>query len=346
MDYKNAYTGKFPTAFADKNLMLGPMNNQEIKVESNINNIKYNTLIVDSSDRNWNVADTNCYTIEFRDTYNFVDSIELVDGFVPSSGYNISSCNNKIDFKVDDHKYSLRIGEGVYTIITLLEVLEKEMSNKSGLDFKCTLDVITHKVTIKINSDDEEVDEFELLFTDGKEIVGDSSIGPIITINEQTGKKEYMRADTSVKRNSYVHDTIAKVLGFKPINLEGHKSYTGQMVYNIRQFEYVALYINTDKDDDFRVIESPNDNVSGAFAILYVNPLLEALNTTKYNERICDNMKYINYFNPPISFKKIKIEFRSPNGTLYNFNGKDHYLVLRIRQMFENPINRSTSQIM
>ena len=363
MDYKKAYDGVMPTSFADNiKPLLGPMNNQSVRVEQNLNNIIDNILVVSSEDRNWDISEANNYTIEFKDTYNFVYSLELVDGFVPSSGYNICSYTNRLDFRVNDRSYTIRLEEGNYIIDTLLQALEKEMHKKSGYRFTCKTNAITRKVTISLHSrssessddssddsSDESSDdpnEFELIFTDGREIVGDSSQGTVMETDERTGKKEFKRMDTSVKRNAYITDSIGKVLGFKPVNLSGHHSYVSQMVFNLKPFDYVSLYLNTDKDEDFFIVDSPNDHVSGAFALIYLNSVPESFNTTKYNDRVCDKMIYINYFTPPISFKKLKIEFRAPNGRPYNFNGKEHYLVFRIGRMFENTILRSTNQIM
>lgn len=310
---------------------LGPYDKQSIFVSDNPENIISNSFIINSSSRNWNMYPPESYTLELNTNYRYVHSIELIDGYVPSSGYNISKYNNYFKFEIGSEVYQLYIDEGYYDIIKLLNTLEKNMSDISGTKFKCYENNITRKITI------ESEHCFDLIFTDRDEIVGTNGKSETLIINK-VGKKEKMNIQTGNKKNTYISNSIGKILGFKPQNLYGLKKYTGQMIYNLKPFDYLGLYVGTSTSGDFSNVDVPlcNSNSDGPFAVLWLNSTNESFDLTRINQRITMNIKYKRYFNPPINIDKIIIEFKTPDGLLYNFNGQEHYLIFEVKQLFEN----------
>jgi len=50
--------------------------------------------------------------------------------------------------------------------------------------------------------------------------------------------------------------------------------------------------------------------------------------------RVIDNGRFKMNFNPPIHFNKMKLQFKTVDGNLYDFNGVDHYLLFEIKRVF------------
>jgi hypothetical protein len=324
-NYSKSYTNNFPITSAVKNDYKGAKDNQEIKIDTNLNNINKNVLLVSSEDRDWNTQDAN----------RFVHSIELIDGSVPTSGYNI--INKCLNFNVGSTEYIINIPDGYYSIKTLLETIEHKMNKVSNLTFDLSVDKLTHHVHIHAHNHHE----FELLFTDGEEFIGEAQYGEIMTSNDnKTGIKEFKKMRLGTKRNKYINNSIGKMLGFKPINLTDNHEYTSQFGYNMLPYPYLGLFITTDKHQNIGEIASPNSNMTDAFAILYLNN--DNYTLSKLDDHVGGiTYKYIKYMNPPISFKSLKIEFKTPDGNRYHFNGKENYLLLELGQMFERNIIRT-----
>ena len=153
----------------------------------NANNIRFtdstdhtatDLILIDSASRNWDTEETNSYTVYLGTELQYVHSLELVDGFVPTSGYVIMSQNNTINFQetkiqIMSNTYtSATVPNGSYDIVDLLNHLSVSMTNASqvGNKYKCILDETTHKVSITSN-DHSGKGIFNLIFTDGRKSV-------------------------------------------------------------------------------------------------------------------------------------------------------------------------------
>lgn len=303
----------------------------------NLDNLTTDLVVIDSAARNWDKDETNDYTIFLGQTFNYVHSIELVDGYIPASGYKINNYNNVIYFQENDQDVSAVITAGNYVITLLLEELSVAMTEASpnNYSYQCSVDIITNKVTISCDH------QFNLIFADGTEVVGERGQMDTLVINPITNRKEIQRVEVSDSRRKYIANSIGKILGFKPINLEHHKEYTGQMVYDLTPYQYIAIFVNTENSDSFGNITapSPDRGANGAFAVV---PLTD--HCYKFNQ-VIDNGRFIMYFNPPIHYNKLKIQFRTLDGHLYDFNGMDHYLVFEVKRMFTKEIIKSLKNL-
>src|SRR5437016_10642295 len=70
------------------------VNAQNIKFTDSVSNVATDLILVDSASRNWDKENSNEYTIFFNEEFQYVHSIELVDGYIPNSGYTITPQNN------------------------------------------------------------------------------------------------------------------------------------------------------------------------------------------------------------------------------------------------------------
>lgn len=313
-----------------------------INFVNDLDNIESNIIVVDSASRNWNKEDSNNYTIYLGEKIQYVHSIELIDGYVPASGYLINESNNVIYFcEKKTMIITACVEPGNYNIKELLTCLSSTMTkaSRNRQTYKCTLNPLTNKVNISSDG------LFKLLFVDGTEVVGDRSTIETLIINPITGKKELCKVETSDSRSRYPKNSIGKILGFKPIDLDNESIYTGQMIFALRPYSYLGIFVNTENDDDFNNISSPNpDNgIDGAFAIVSLDK--NDLYYDLHYHQVVDNGRYIKTFNPPIHFSKIKIHYQTVDGHLYNFNGIDNYLIFKVTRTFGKEIPRSLNNL-
>lgn len=329
-----------------KQLPVNFYSNQTITYPETVSQVASNFVVIDSRSRNWDKEDSNDYIIQTNEKFQNVVSIALVDAYIPSSGYVLTEHNNLIivieeyeEHSKDKEKHiHVRIPCGYYTIDTLSTKIGELMTQNSfiGQIYTVSCDDISRKVSISSQS------KFSLIFHEGEEVIGDSGFADQIVTNKH-GKKEIKKVDISQRRKKYVHDSIGSIIGFKPHNLYGKNSYTGQMIYDLNPYEYVSIYVNTENDEDFKQITapSPNGGADGSFAIAHLGrgeDFYKILNFT-------DNSYYIRHFNPPIQFSKIKVSFRTADGYKYEFEGLNNYLVFEIKQAFERQIITNLSQL-
>lgn len=310
----------------------------------NIDNISTDTIVIDSASRNWNKENNNDYTINLGQNFQYVHSIELIDGYVPASGYIINNNNNLLYFQEhNDSPIIACVNPGNYNIKTLLKVLESSMNDSSQhhYKYKCILNQFTNKILISCDH------HFNLIFTQRTEVVGDRGLIETMVINPMTNRKELCKIETSDSRNKYIDNSIGKILGFKPINLEGDNHYIGQMVYDLLPYKYLAIFVNTENHDKFDniIAPSPDNGINGAFAIVsLLDNCYNCYNINKYIQ-VIDNGRYIQTFNPPISFNKLKIQFKTLDGSPYDFNGVDHHLVFEVKRIFNREVITSLQNI-
>lgn len=304
-------------------------------------------ILVDSAFRSWDTEESGNYINILPEEMNYVHSIELIDGYIPSSAYIINRDNNVFYFQENKAQilnrtfYTVIIPVGNYDINALLNQIKAGMqqASKSKSIYKVTVDNITDKITI---STDNGVgsDIFNLIFSIGTEVIGDRGYMDTLVIDPITQNKEFKRVETSNNRNQYISNSIGKMIGFKAINLIGQYSYTGQMIYKLRPYEYVSIFVNTTNADDFKKIiaASANEGAEGAFALCHLDRGNEYFDIFSNRNQVVDNARYIRTFNPPISFSKLKIQFKTINNTIYDFNGLDNYLLFEIKRVFNRKI--------
>jgi hypothetical protein len=315
---------------------------ENINVVSKTDCIEPELLVIDSSGRNWDKEESNNYRLFLGQKFQYVHSIELVDGFVPASGYIINQTNNQLHFCEHHKVIEIQIPHGNYGINDLTQQIGLLMNDASPhhYTYSCTVDKITRKVIFTCDHD------FELIFGDGSEVVGERGLVETLTIDPKSGRKELKRVETAEKRHRYIQHSIGLLLGFKPINLEGSDHYTGQMIYELVPNKYLAIYVNTENSEDFKKITAPsiNNGADGAFALVPLDRNGDHFSITRYNQ-VVDNSRYIKTFNPPIQFNQLRIRFQTVDGQLYDFNGLDHYLVFEIKRTFGHEVIRNLKNL-
>jgi hypothetical protein len=322
-------------------------NNQTIDYAKSISDISGEFLLIDSTNRNWNTEDSNNYIIETGQKYQDVVSIELVDAYIPATGYVITDTNNRLLLSENDDEdggqcINVYIKEGYYTIDSLSSQIGSQLTTSSINHYTYTVssDPISKMVTISSNGP-----EFSLIFEDGYEIIGDNGLTEELVINNKTHRKEIRKIQSGQRRNKYLCNSIGPTLGFRAINLKGQNSYTGQLIYNLSPFEYIAIFINTENSENFKNIQTlgPNDGADGAFAVAKQNVLT---NTNIFSIiNFTNREQFTKFFNPPIQFSKIKVQFKTLTGKFYNFYGLENYLVLEVKQLFGKRIVNTISQL-
>ena len=300
-------------------------------------------ILVDSSARNWDKEDSNDYMVTLKTEMHYVHSIELVDGYIPVSGYVIDEHNNSMYFQETKNQINYgsyctaTIPSGCYDITTLLNHLSVSMNTASIVKnkYKCIVDSLTQRVTITCKPK-VDIDQFNLIFTDGDEVIGDRGFMETLVIDPYTNLKELRKVETSNNRRRYIAGSIGRIIGFKAINLTGCLEYVGQQAYTLRPYEYLALFVNTENSEDFRNIIScePTNGADSAFAIVQLDRESDSFELSNKRRQIIENLHYIKTFNPPISFSKIRIRFKTPYGHLYNFNGLDNYLLFEVKRAY------------
>lgn len=117
-----------------------------------------------------------------------------------------------------------------------------------------------------------------------------------------------------------IDNNMGSVLGFSPVLLTNNSSYTSDRVVNLSGEQYVLL-----KLDNIKNIQGQNKYIQDGFAKI-------SLNTKETNRFFTTNSDYtaIKMFaNPVSSLAYLDISFCSYLG-LYDFNGMDHSLTLKI----------------
>lgn len=303
-----------------------------LRFTESMDQIEPGLLVVDSSSRNWDKEDSNHYTLPLGEHFAYVHSIELIDGYVPASGYLVDSHHNTLHFQEGSGSPILQatIEPGNYEIQSVLSLLSTAMNQVSPhhWNYLCQLDPVTLKVTIMADH------VFKLCWANGTEVVGDRGLTETQVIDPVTHKREIRRVETSNSRRRYMDNSIGKILGFRPVDLDGHTEYQGTMIYELAPYKYVGIFVNTENVDDFKkiVAPSPDNGINGAFAMVPLN-VTSTCYEIKYNQ-VISNGRFIKTFNPPIHFNQIKIQFRSIDGQLYDFNGLDNFLIFEVKKIF------------
>ena len=269
--------------------------------------------------------DSNNFTLSLGQQFHYVHSIELIDGYVPSSGYTISQHNNTLYWQETDPEIiRIELISGSYTIKTLLKTLSDMMTQHSPNHhtYKCRLDPITRHVSI------ESTHHFNLIWTDNTETVGERGTMETLVVNPESHRKELRKVETGDQRRRYITNSIRQVLGFKPINLEGSRQYVGQMVYHLQPYQYLGIFVNTENSDDFKkvIAPSPDRGVDGLLRLSHYKGT--------HIIKLSIIAGFITTFNPPINFNKIRIQYRTMDGQLYDFNGLENQLLFEVRSVF------------
>lgn len=297
-------------------------------------------IIIDSRYRNWDTESPSNYTCYLGQKFDYVQSIELVDGYVITSNYVIGQDNNMLAFIEKSQVIEITIPEGIYSIDQLCQVISTLMTDASTHDYEYICERNPQLDQIIIRTKHHHV--FDLIWSDGNEVIEDNGLMDIVVNDPTTHKKITQRVAAGKRRQSYRPNSIGPILGYKPINLCGTYSYIGQNIYNLYPDDYLALHLTNDTHDDFSNIYAQTNaqGARGAFAILDLSTSLSRPLGTA-NRQYTSRRRFIKKFDPPIRLTKLRVEIKKPNGNYYDFHGLDHYLFLIIRRDYNRQYDKT-----
>ena len=135
------------------------INAENVRYSENLYRIQPWKLHVSSKSRNYNLETPQDYTNIFSNYFNNVFSIELVDGYLPSSGYNVTVYNNVLYFQTTfdeenegTYKQAI-IPPGFYTI----DELSTEIKNKMELACSAQGETVTFVVGTNLDTPSENI---------------------------------------------------------------------------------------------------------------------------------------------------------------------------------------------
>ena len=114
---------------------------------------------------------------------------------------------------------------------------------------------------------------------------------------------------------------MPRLLGFDPAtSLNGGLAYTGPYRFNLMPYDYLAVHITGLAQSSHQLVTSPNQAVDQAMFIVW------------FQKRGAKdlNLRYVKYYNPPIDLDTIQVEFRTPQGHLYNFRGRQVQMLFKV----------------
>lgn len=313
--------------------------------ENTSNNVKEDVIIVDSRFRNWDHETQSNYTYYLGQQFDYVQSLELVDGYVISSSYVINSDNNQLSFSEKSKIIEIEIPIGVYTIDQLCDQISLLMTDSSthNYTYMCRVDPLLEKIVI---SSLDHHEKFDLLWSDGTEMIEDGGTIETFVSDSVTHKRISQKVSTGQTRRTYRRHSVGKILGFLPIDLIGSHTYVGQQVYNLYPDEYIAIHVTTENNDDCKNVVSHVSAVgnNGAFALLDLSQSTSRPIGTA-NRQYTPRRRFTRFFNPPIRFSRLKIEIKKPDGSYYDFHGLDHYLFFIVQRVYNRQLIGPVNQL-
>jgi len=311
---------------------------QSVIWDNTANNVKEDIIIVDSRYRNWDTETQSNYTYYLGQQLEYVQSLELADGYVISSTYVVNADTNSLTFAEKSDIIAIEIPIGIYNISQLCDRVATLMTDGSNHNYtySCHVDTLLDKIVICSLNHQEK---FDLLWSDGSEILEDGGMIDTLVVDPITHKKTQSKVQAGRTRRSYRNNSIGKLLGFLPIDMMGHHSYTGQQVYNLYPDEYVSIHVTTENNDDCKNIVSHVSAIgnNGAFAVLELSQSIARPQGTA-NRQYTPARRFTRFFNPPIKFSKLKIEIKKPDGSYYDFHGMDHYLFFIVQRVYNRKV--------
>lgn len=248
------------------------------------------TLFIDSRDRNYvNYPSSNSYKLSLNKQYRDVIAIELTKGMVPNSGFYIGNQNNSIVFNeaLDTTQITTTIPTGYYTKDELFTQIGTSMTSATGATLTYTV------------SDNPTT----------KQVIISSSADFVLYFKSTTGE--------------YAQGSIAPVLGYPPQNFTSSDSYTATSPFCESIDEpYVCLHLKEATN-----MHSTSRGADQAFAVIPMLGRTTGCEREFFGKQTAHTGKTTKHFNPPISrINELTISFKRHDGTLYDFNGKEHFL--------------------
>lgn len=257
------------------------------------------TLLIDSRDRNYTLyPNSNSYKLHLNRQYRDVVAIKLTKGMIPHSGFYVSSQNNTIHFSEGSVNYTASIATGYYDQSDLFDAIGTAMSDVGGT------------YSLALSSDQKR---------------------NVIITGVDTFKLQFLSAT-----GEYLENSIGPLLGFPPQNSStAATTQTGSHPFceNIDEEPYVAIHLE----------EAPNMDALGrgadqAFAIIPLQGTnVDGCGREFFGKHTANNGETVKHYNPPIgTLRSMTLKFKKHDGTLYDFNGKEHFLMFDIYTLNAN----------
>lgn len=254
-------------------------------------------LVVDSSERNRDLYENaGQYTYNFIKGYTEVVSVQLVKANIPSSGYIVNSSNNLVTFTYGTISYVATLSTGNYTSTQLADELQLQMNTEVGFintgPAGSRFDVELDSITLVLTITSPSTSPETIVFIAGAIAGADVIIG--------LGQDN---ATSTLAGSSHV------LVLPNTINLNPDR----YMILHIRGLERC---------------NSNNNATQGAFCVIPFDITIDAFTL---GQDTINSDSYTYYFTEPLpKFTKMEISFLKRDGSIYDFNGKDHFMVFQI----------------
>ena len=258
-------------------------------------------LVVDSSERNRDIHENpGQYTYNFIKGYKEVVKVQLVKANVPSSGYVVMSSNRVVTFTYDAVQYSINLTIGNYTSDELAAELQLRMNDACGF---ADTDPVEDRFLV-------EVDELRAALR----VTSPAAGAEIVFIAGATNNADNIIGLGTDDATSTFDGTSHVV--------------TLPNSFNLNPDRYIILCIR-----GLERCDSNSSAIQGSFCIIPFDSTTENFAIGQDND--CINIdSYTYYFTEPLpKFTKMEITFLKRDGSVYDFNGRDHFMVFQITSL-------------
>ena len=250
------------------------------KTESKDISTRQHRVVIDSRDRDMiKYPDPSNYVIDINHDIRDVLSVQLVAYDIPFNNISVTEDNNLFEYlDANGDLQTIEIPEGEYNVITLLtNMINGLFVGNSSPNYP--LLVSTSNIQLELNT----TDATRFLFA----------------------------SDTG-----YRHRSIAKTLGFEPVDITASGSTTAKYKYHLEAERYVALFLQAAK-----LCQTTNPGTHECFAMIprYVD---------SEGAQALDTFVRKRFAAPIAALDKIRVRFKTRGGSYYNFENKDHRLEL------------------
>ena len=263
----------------------------------------YHQLVIDSRDRDSKLYPRpNDYVIHLKSPLRDVVSLEMLQICVPKSEDLINDNNNNFTFQetqqqIDDGTYvTAQVPNGQYQIISeLTDALTTAMNSAS-----------TTGATYTVSCD---------------------PLTNLVTISVSGGSGIFGIYNSA--NGEYMPGNMSSNIGFGATNVNTTSgSLTSDGVYDIDGADYIVMEL-----EGVSNCMGSSDTLDGCFAMI---PLCDVLHGSIFHGRLNDVGKCYVRFNPMLPrLTKLHIRFKRPDGTLYNFQGRNHNFMFELKSKFK-----------
>ena len=263
----------------------------------------YSQLVIDSRDRDTKLyPKPNDYVIHLKSPIRDVVSLEMLQICIPKSEDLINDNNNQFTFQetqdqVDNNQYTTAfVPNGQYQLIDeLCTALTTAMNNATTTGASYTVAADPLTNLVKIST------------TGGDGVFG--------IYNNLGGE--------------YLQGNMSSNIGFSATNTTSTSGeLTSDGVYDIDGADYVIMEL-----EGVSNCMGSSDTLDGCFAMI---PLCDVMHGSIFHGRLNDVGKCFVRFNPILPrLTKLHIKFKRPDGTLYDFQGRNHNFMFELKSKFK-----------